>query len=63
MIAAIVALIFYVVDPMLGVIMALILPSIVAMDTEGNYAEALLVVFFAVALFFVRKAAFMEKED
>lgn len=56
MITAVLAGIFYVVDPMLGVIVALVMPSIVAMDSNQDYAEVLIMVFLLGALFFVRRA-------
>jgi len=53
-ISAVVALIFWMLDPMLGVIMAVVLPSVVAMDSTGDYPQVYVVVFLAFGLWFVR---------
>lgn len=62
MILVFVSLIFYVVDPMLGVIVALVLPSALALDTTGEYSSALVSIIFAVAMYFIRKTAFSSEE-
>lgn len=62
MIALFVALIFYIVDPLLGIILALVLPSVVGMDTTGEYGNTLLAVVFAVVVYFVRKVSFDQEE-
>ena len=63
MITPVLALIFYAVDPVLGVVIAVVMPSVVAMDSNGDYSEVLLVVFLAVAFFFVRRAAINDLEE
>lgn len=62
MIALFVALIFYIVDPLLGIILALVLPSVVGMDITGEYGNTLLAVVFAVVVYFVRKVSFDQEE-
>ncbi|MBI3167259.1 MAG: hypothetical protein HYZ22_02190 [Chloroflexi bacterium] len=62
MITVIAALIFYIVDPMLGIIVALVLPYAVSLDTTGDYAEVVVALIFAVAVYFVRKVAFDQEE-
>lgn len=62
MIVAVLSLIFYVVDPMLGVVLALVLPSVVVLDTTGDYSEVVIVVILAVALYFVRKVSILDSE-
>lgn len=62
MITVIAALIFYIVDPMLGIIVALVFPYAVALDTSGDYAEVVVALIFAVAVYFVRKVAFDQEE-
>jgi hypothetical protein len=62
MITVIAALIFYIVDPMLGVIVALVLPYAVSLDTSGDYAEVVIALIFAVVVYFVRKVAFDQEE-
>jgi uncharacterized membrane protein YqaE (UPF0057 family) len=61
-IVAVLSLIFYVVDPMLGVVLALVLPSVVVLDTTGDYSEVVIVVILAVALYFVRKVSILDSE-
>ncbi len=63
MIVLFISLIFYVVDPMLGIIMAVALPSIIALDSTGEYGHALVGVIFGFALYFVRKVGFDNSED
>lgn len=60
MITGFIALIFYVIDPILGVILALVLPSIIALDSTGEYGQALVTIIFAVALYFVRKVNLLD---
>lgn len=62
MITVIAALIFYIVDPMLGLIVALVLPYAVSLDTSGDYAEVVIALIFAVVVYFVRKVAFDQEE-
>lgn len=62
MITVIAALIFYIVDPKLGVIVALVLPYAVSLDTSGDYAEVVIALIFAVVVYFVRKVAFDQEE-
>jgi len=62
MITVIASLIFYIVDPMLGVIVALVLPYAVSLDTSGDYAEVVIALIFAVVVYFVRKVAFDQEE-
>jgi len=61
MITLFVALIFYIVDPILGVIMALVLPAALALDTTGEYSSALASIIFGVVVYFVRKVAYKEE--
>jgi hypothetical protein len=63
MITAFVALLFYIVDPLLGIVLALVLPSVLALDTDGSYGQSLLVLLLAVAVYFVRAVAFKKDED
>lgn len=62
MIVLTLALIFWIVDPMLGVIMALCLPSVMALDTDGSYASVLVAVMLAIALYFFKRLAFKNSE-
>ena len=55
MITAILAVIFYAIDPLLGVIVAIVMPSIVALDSNGDYAEVIVFFMFSLAMYFVRK--------
>lgn len=54
MITAILAGIFYAISPILGVIVAVVMPSIVALDVNGDYAEVIIVVFFLLAMHFIK---------
>lgn len=54
MISYIFALIVYCFDPMLGVIVAVLFPSIIALDSE-NYSYAFAAFLFTVAIGFVRR--------
>lgn len=56
MIVAILSLIFYVIEPMLGLIVAVVMPNILTLDTNGDYAEVIIVIMFALAVHFVRKS-------
>lgn len=62
MIAAIASLIFYIIDPMLGIIVALLAPSIIGLDMDGTYGELLVFLLFAVGAFMVRRLS-TDKED
>ena len=62
MITVIAALIFYIVDPFLGVIVALVLPYAVSLDTTGDYSEVIVAIIFAVVAYFVRKVGFDQEE-
>jgi hypothetical protein len=53
--AAVAALLFYIVDPYLGIIVALMAPGIIGLDTDGNYSELLTFLLFVVGVFFVRQ--------
>lgn len=63
MITVIVSLIFYMADPMLGVIMALVLPLAVSLDTTGEYSYVIAAVIFGVSAFFVRKVGILDGKD
>ncbi|MBI5945356.1 MAG: hypothetical protein HY864_13385 [Chloroflexi bacterium] len=63
MITVFIALIFYIVDPMLGIILAVGLPALVALDSTGEYSHALGGIMFAVAVYFVRKVGFDQEEE
>jgi hypothetical protein len=60
MITPIVSLIFYIVDPVLGVILALVLPYALALDDPMNndYGHTLVTIIFAVTVFFVRRVGY-----
>jgi len=60
---AILALIFYVVDPVLGVLFALISPAVIALDSNGDYAEVVVLVVFTLAVYFVRQSITDIDED
>ena len=63
MITLIGSLIFYVIDPMLGIIVALVLPSAVALDLTGEYQYVFVSVFLILAFYFVRKVGQETLED
>lgn len=63
MITVIVSLIFYMADPILGVIMALVLPIAVSLDTTGEYSYAVVSVMFAAVSYFVRKIGILDGKD
>jgi len=63
MLPAFLALIFYVVDPVLGVVVALVTPSVIALDNNGDYAEVIVVVIFSLAVYFVRQSMTDIDED
>jgi len=63
MITAVLALVFYIFDKHAGILIAIVMPTVVAMDTDGNYSEVLVLVLFATAMIFVRKTAFEEREE
>jgi hypothetical protein len=54
MILSTVSLIFFVVDPVLGVITALVLPSVMALDVDNSHSYLLAYVLFASAILFLR---------
>jgi|GEM_PF-4779130 len=61
MILPIVSLIFYIVDPVLGVIVALILPYALSLDdtsTAGDYSYTIVAIIFSLVAFFLRKVSF-----
>ena len=61
MIIPIVSLIFYIVDPILGVIVALILPYALSLDntsSTGDYSYTIVGIIFSVVSFFIRKVSF-----
>jgi len=58
MIIAILSLFFYIIDPLLGLIMAIVLPSVLALDTTSTYGEILVICLLGVAVHFVRKSAY-----
>jgi hypothetical protein len=62
MIAAIAALLFYMVDARLGIIVAILAPGIVGLDTDESYSDLMVFLLFAVGAVFVRKFS-TEKED
>lgn len=62
MIAAVCALVFYMIDPRLGIIVAVLAPGIVGLDTDESYSDLLVFLLFAVGALFVRKMS-TEKED
>jgi len=55
MIVPIMSLLFYVIDPFIGIILALVLPVSISLDTNGDYAEIVITFLFASAMAFVRK--------
>jgi hypothetical protein len=59
---AFIAIIFFAIDKHLGVIMAIVIPAVVGADGNGTYAEVLVVVLFALAVWFVRKIANGEED-
>jgi len=61
MIPAFLAAIFYAVDPMLGLIVAIVSPAVLARDTDGSYGSVLVMVLFFGAIFFVRRVSIEEK--
>ena len=63
MIVLIISLIFYIVDPTLGIILAITLPGAIALDSTGEYRQVLVGVMFAVAVYFVRKVGHETLED
>jgi len=60
MIALFIALIFYIVDPLLGIILAVVLPGVIALDTSGEYGHVLAGVMFAVVVYFIRRVGYSE---
>jgi len=54
MIVSFLSLFAYAVDWQLGVIWALVLPQLVALDTNGNYAEVFVFVILSIAVRFVK---------
>lgn len=56
MITAILALIFYVISPELGIVIAVVTPNVLTLDVNGDYAEVVIEVMFALAVYFVRKS-------
>jgi len=58
MIIAVLSLFFYIIDPLLGLIMAIVLPSVLALDTTSTYGEILVIGLLGVAVYFVRKSAY-----
>lgn len=63
MITVIVSLIFYMADPMLGVIMALVLPIAVSLDTTGEYSYVIASVIFGISAFFIRKVGILDERE
>ena len=61
MITAILAGIFFVVDPFLGVIVALVTPSIVALDYTNEFYEVGALVIIYGAMYFMRQMRIEEK--
>jgi len=61
-IVGVISLFFYIADPILGLIMALVLPSILSLDSDGSYGEILAFVLLGIGIYFVRKAAFADKD-
>jgi len=57
------ALIAWYVDRYLGIIMAVCLPSIVAMDTDGSYSEVYVAVFFSLAMLLVKRISLRSTND
>ena len=57
-VVAFIALIFFIVDKNMGILMALVLPGVVGLSTDGEYAHTLVVLLFAVTVLFVQKLAF-----
>jgi uncharacterized membrane protein YobD (UPF0266 family) len=55
MITAILAGIFYIADPFLGVIVALVVPSLIALDSDQTYYSLGAVIMLYIAFFFMRK--------
>lgn len=62
MIALFVSVIFYVVDPYLGIILALTLPSVIGSDMSGTNADLLVSLLWASAMLFVRRSSFGKDE-
>jgi len=57
MIVAFISLFYYAVDPMLGVLVALVLPSLVALDTTGDYSEVFVFLILAGAVYLVKRTS------
>lgn len=56
MIALIIALCFYAVNPSLGIIMAVSLPAIISMSTNGEYGEVIVACVIAIGFHFMRSS-------
>jgi hypothetical protein len=63
MTVAIIALIFYWLDKELGIIMAIVSPTVLAMDTDGSYKEMFVLVFIGLGFYFVRKIGMEELHE
>lgn len=61
MITAILAGIFFVIDPILGVIVAVVTPSLIALDYTNEFIELGAIVIFYGAMFFMRQMRIEEK--
>ena len=60
MIVPITSLIFYMVDPILGVVMAIVLPYAISLDNSlsGEYGNTVVAIIFGVVAYFIRKVGF-----
>lgn len=57
MIALLLALIIYVVDPSLAIVFALIVPGVLSLDIDGNYSHLFVAVILTATFFFIRKVS------
>jgi len=62
MLVIITSLLFYILDPYIGVILALALPYAISLNPSGEYTNLGVSVFFAGVAYFVRHLA-KEKEE
>jgi len=62
MLVAILSFIWFVVNPIMGVITALVMPSVVAMDSDGEYSEVVIVTIAQIVLYFVYRIVNREDE-
>ncbi len=55
MITAILAGVFFILNPTLGVIVALVMPSVIGLSKDGNYSQVIAVVFLFIAFHFLQQ--------